>query len=177
MSDEKSSADPPMSPYHDPAYDIVITDEEVEASPIFYYARKPKNSQDEHRPPPDPLAIPNLRLGKQLAGLNLPEGRLSTCGEAFRPYSPVLANLTGTCYWWGWVPTCGLTAILSANAIHEWYIPTIQVPTLATILVRIFTVVNLCGVKWVVRLATPDRAGLRHTRLSFGNQTHRDGSG
>ena len=77
MSDEKSSADPPMSPYHDPAYDIVITDEEVEASPIFYYARKPKNSQDEHRPPPDPLAIPNLRLGKQLAGLNLPEGRLS----------------------------------------------------------------------------------------------------
>ena len=64
MSDEKSSTDPLVSPDHDPAYDIVITDEEVEASPILYYTRKPKNSQDEHRPPPDPLAIPNLRLSQ-----------------------------------------------------------------------------------------------------------------
>jgi len=39
MSTEKPSTDPPVSPDHDPAYDIVITEEEVEASPIFYYAR------------------------------------------------------------------------------------------------------------------------------------------
>src|SRR5262249_2340885 len=32
-------------------------------------------------------------------------GISATCSEAFRPYSPVLANLTGVCYWWGWVPT------------------------------------------------------------------------
>ena len=45
-------------------------------------------------------------------------GIAATCAEAFRPYSAVLANLAGTCYWWGWVPTCGLTAILSASALH-----------------------------------------------------------
>ena len=28
-------------------------------------------------------------------------GISATCVEAFRPYSPVLANLTGVCYWWG----------------------------------------------------------------------------
>ena len=50
-------------------------------------------------------------------------GIAATCAEAFRPYSPVLANLTGVCYWWGWVPTCGLTAILSASALHQWYLP------------------------------------------------------
>src|SRR5258707_520261 len=37
-------------------------------------------------------------------------GIAATCAEAFRPISPVLANLTGVCYWWGWVPPCGLTA-------------------------------------------------------------------
>jgi hypothetical protein len=41
-------------------------------------------------------------------------GIAATCADGLRPYSPVLANLTGVCYWWGWVPTCGLTAILSA---------------------------------------------------------------
>ena len=95
MSDKKSSADPPMSPYHDPAYDIVITEEEVEASPIFYYPRKPKNSQDEHRPPPDPaVASPESMLAKQLAGLNLPGGRLAETldprlSDEFPPDSPM----------------------------------------------------------------------------------------
>ena len=58
-------------------------------------------------------------------------GIAATCAEAFRPYSPVLANLTGTCYWWGWVPTCGLTAILSASALHQWYLPWMPVKLLA----------------------------------------------
>ena len=35
------------------------------------------------------------------------------------------------CYWWGWVPTCGLTAILSASAITQWYLPDVPVPPLA----------------------------------------------
>ena len=39
----------------------------------------------------------------------------------------MLANLTGVCYWWGWVPTCGFTAILSASALHQWYLPFIPV--------------------------------------------------
>jgi len=67
----------------------------------------------------------------------------------------VLANLTGVCYWWGWVPTCGLTAILSATAISEWYLPSIPIPLLAIVLVLFFTLVNLCGVRWVGRLAIP----------------------
>jgi len=54
-------------------------------------------------------------------------GIAATCAEAFRPYNPVLANLTGVCYWWGWVPTCGLTAIFSGAAIHEWYLPNVPV--------------------------------------------------
>ncbi len=82
-------------------------------------------------------------------------GIAATCAEAFRPYSPVLANLTGVCYWWGWVPTCGLTALLSASAINQWYLPGVPVPLMATGIVVAFTAVNLCGVKWVMRLAMP----------------------
>src|SRR5690242_12279832 len=58
-------------------------------------------------------------------------GIAATCAEAFRPYSPVLANLTGVCYWWGWIPTCGLTAILSASALHQWYLPGVPVDLMA----------------------------------------------
>ena len=82
-------------------------------------------------------------------------GISASCVEAFRPYSPVLANLTGVCYWWGWVPTCGLTAILSASAIHEWYLPGVPVNAMAVALVVFFAFVNLCGIKWVSRLAIP----------------------
>ncbi len=82
-------------------------------------------------------------------------GIAATCAEAFRPYSPVLANLTGVCYWWGWVPTCGLTAILSASALHQWYLPGVPVTLLASLIVVAFTAVNLCGITWVVRLALP----------------------
>jgi signal transduction histidine kinase len=82
-------------------------------------------------------------------------GIAATCAEAFRPYSAVLANLTGVCYWWGWVPTCGLTAILSGSALHQWYLPMIPVPVLAVAIVVLFTALNLAGIKWVTRLAKP----------------------
>lgn len=82
-------------------------------------------------------------------------GIAATCAEAFRPYSPVLANLTGVCYWWGWVPTCGLTALLASSAINQWYLPWFPVPLMACSIVFFFTFVNLCGVKWVMRLAMP----------------------
>ena len=82
-------------------------------------------------------------------------GIAAACSEAFRPYSPVLSGLAGTCYWWGWVPTCGLTALLSAAAIQQWYLPGIPVEAVAIGLVAFFTAVNLCGIKWVVRLTVP----------------------
>ena len=82
-------------------------------------------------------------------------GIAATCAEAFRPYRPVLANLTGVCYWWGWVPTCGLTALLSASAINQWYLPGFPGPLMASCIVAFFTVVNLCGVKWLMRMAMP----------------------
>jgi two-component system, sensor histidine kinase len=82
-------------------------------------------------------------------------GIAATCAEAFRPYSPILANLTGVCYWWGWVPTCGLTALLTASAINQWYLPWLPVPVLASWIVLFFTAVSLCGVKWIMRLAMP----------------------
>lgn len=82
-------------------------------------------------------------------------GIAATCAEAFKPYSPVLANLTGVCYWWGWVPTCGLTALLSSQAIHEWYLPSIPVNAMAVGIVLAFTIVNLLGVRWAALLAIP----------------------
>ena len=117
-------------------------------------------------------AIPLLMLGLALGWMAAPGwtelalmwpnrvgGIAATCAEAFRPYSPVLANLAGTCYWWGWVPTCGLTALLSAAAIHQWYLPHISIPGLASALVLLFMSVNLCGVKWVTRMTLPIAAG------------------
>jgi len=86
-------------------------------------------------------------------------GIAATCAEAFRPYSAVLANLTGVCYWWGWVPTCGLTAILSASALHQWYLPGIPVEVMAVAIVVLFTAVNLAGIKWVTRLVMPIAVG------------------
>ena len=80
-------------------------------------------------------------------------GIAATCAEAFRPYSPVLANLAGVCYWWGWVPTCGLTAILSASAIQQWYLPGVPVAPLAAAIVACFAVVNLLGIARVTRVA------------------------
>jgi diguanylate cyclase (GGDEF)-like protein len=82
-------------------------------------------------------------------------GVAAACAEAFRPYNPVLSALTGTCYWWGWVPTCGLTALLSASAIQQWYLPELPVAAVACAIVTAFTLVNLCGIKWVARLAIP----------------------
>ena len=82
-------------------------------------------------------------------------GISAACAEAFRPYSPVLSALTGTCYWWGWVPTCGLTALLSSAAIQQWYLPGVPVEAVAIGLVAFFTLINLCGIRWVTRLAVP----------------------
>jgi signal transduction histidine kinase len=82
-------------------------------------------------------------------------GIAATCAEAFRPYSPVLANLAGVCYWWGWVPTCGLTALFSGYAIQQWYLPDVPVGLLGAAIVVLFTLLNLCGIAWVTRLAVP----------------------
>ena len=114
------------------------------------------------------MAVPLLAVGLVLAYLATPGwieltcmfpnrvgGIAATCSEAFRPYSAVLANLTGVCYWWGWVPTCGLTAIFSAEALHQWYLPGVPVKPLAALIVLAFTAVNLCGLTWAVRVAKP----------------------
>src|SRR5689334_12936959 len=82
-------------------------------------------------------------------------GIAATCGEAFRPYAPLLGNLTGIAYWWGWVPTCGLCALLSASAIHAWFLPSIGTSVIAIGIVLFFQAVNLAGVKWITRLTIP----------------------
>src|SRR5260370_6119506 len=100
-------------------------------------------------------AVPLLVIGLLLSWAALPGwtelvlmwpnrvgGIAASCAEAFRPYSAVLANLTGVCYWWGWVPTCGLTAILSASALHQWYLPGVSVTVLAVVVVAAFTLLN-----------------------------------
>ena len=82
-------------------------------------------------------------------------GIAATCAEAFRPYSPVLANLTGVSYWWGWVPTCGVTALFSASALQQWYFPHVPLRVLAPIIVLVFMAVNMAGLKWATRVAIP----------------------
>src|SRR5580765_1586913 len=111
-------------------------------------------------------AIPLLALGLLLSWAALPGwtelilmwpnrvgGIAATCGEAFRPYAPVLGNLTGVSYWWGWVPTCGLTALLSASAIKQWCLPGVSVSALASAIVLVFVAINLLGVVWAGRVA------------------------
>ena len=113
-------------------------------------------------------AVPLLILGVMLGWAAAPAwtelvlmwpnrvgGISAACAEAFRPYNPVLSALTGTCYWWGWIPTCGLTALLSASALQQWYFPGLPVEAVAITIVLTFSLVNLCGIKWVARLAMP----------------------
>ena len=47
-------------------------------------------------------------------------GIAATCAAAFRPYSPVLANLAGVWYCVGWVPALGLAALRQASALQHW---------------------------------------------------------
>jgi signal transduction histidine kinase/ActR/RegA family two-component response regulator len=82
-------------------------------------------------------------------------GIAATCAEAFRPYNPILANLAGVCYWWGWVPTSGLCSLLAATAIRDWYYPQLPVMPVAIGFVLFFTAINLLGVKWAAKLAIP----------------------
>jgi two-component system, sensor histidine kinase len=82
-------------------------------------------------------------------------GIAASCTSAFRPYSLIRSTLTGVCYWWGWVPTCGLTALFSAAAINQWALPNVPVPAIACFLVALFAAVNLAGIKWVTRLSIP----------------------
>lgn len=112
-------------------------------------------------------AVPLLIVGLLLAWAALPGwtelvcmwpnrvgGIAATCAEAFRPYSPVLANLTGVSYWWGWIPTCGLTAILASEALHSWYLPMVPVHLIASLIVALFALLNLRGIKVATRTAT-----------------------
>lgn len=111
-------------------------------------------------------AIPLLAVGLLLAFAAMPGwielllmwpnrvgGIAAVCGEAFRPYSAVLANLAGTCYWWGWVPTCGLTSLLSASALHSWYLPGVPVTPMAVGILLTFATLNLLGVHKVTSVA------------------------
>ena len=86
-------------------------------------------------------------------------GIAAACTTAFRPYSSILSAITGVCYWWGWVPTCGVTALLSAAAIQAWCLPHASIPMLACGLVVLFATVNLCGIKYVTALALPIAVG------------------
>ncbi|GAC1547052.1 MAG: hypothetical protein NVS3B16_18590 [Vulcanimicrobiaceae bacterium] len=82
-------------------------------------------------------------------------GISAACSDAFRPYSSVLSALAGCCYWWGWVPTCGLTALLSASALHQWLLPAVPVNAIAIGIIGTFVAVALGGMRRVASFAIP----------------------
>lgn len=113
-------------------------------------------------------AIPLLAVGVLLAWAAAPGwtelavlspnrvgGIAAACTDAFRPYSPILSALVGTCYWWGWVPTCGLTALIAGQALNGWFLPMLPSPAIATAIVVIFTIIALRGMRTVARFAIP----------------------
>ncbi|GAC1305387.1 MAG: hypothetical protein NVSMB21_06980 [Vulcanimicrobiaceae bacterium] len=123
-------------------------------------------------------AVPLLAVGLVLAFLAAPGwtelvllsrdrvgGIAAVCSDAFRPYSLTLSALAGCCYWWGWVPTCGLTALFSAAALHAWLLPWVPVTTIALGIVAIFTAWNLAGIRASANLAVV--IGIASTLLAF----------
>ncbi|MCP1120692.1 amino acid permease [Robbsia andropogonis] len=82
-------------------------------------------------------------------------GIAAVCTDAFRRYGDMPSALVGICYWWGWIPTCGITAILCASAIHQWFLPQLSVTLMACTLVGFCTLLNLSGIKHVARLSIP----------------------
>ncbi len=113
-------------------------------------------------------AIPLLIVGMLLAWISAPGwtelvllrpdrvgGIAAGCLEAFRPYSSILSALAGGCYWWGWVPQCALSAIISASAIHQWLLPAIPTFAIALTIVCTFGAISMGSMQLVVRFAIP----------------------
>jgi signal transduction histidine kinase/HPt (histidine-containing phosphotransfer) domain-containing protein len=111
-------------------------------------------------------AIPLLLLGLLLSYMAAPGwlelvlmfpnrvgGIAAACTMAFRPYSDILSVLTGVSYWWGWLPTCGLTALFSANAIQHWLLPMVPVQLIAVGIVLAFLAINLAGIRLTTHFA------------------------
>lgn len=113
-------------------------------------------------------AIPLLILGLLLSWAAVPGwtelvllspnrvgGIAAACSKAFEPYSHVLSALAASCYWWGWVPICGLAAMLAASIIHQWLLPWIAINGIAIAIICSFVAVNLWSIRLVVALAIP----------------------
>jgi signal transduction histidine kinase/amino acid transporter len=79
-------------------------------------------------------------------------GIAACCQAAFRPYGDILAVLPGVCYWWGWVATCGISALLAAGTLQP-LVPDLPVRPLAAAFVVLFMLVNLRGIRITARVA------------------------
>jgi signal transduction histidine kinase/L-asparagine transporter-like permease/HPt (histidine-containing phosphotransfer) domain-containing protein len=110
-------------------------------------------------------AVPLLLLGLLLSYMAAPGwlelvlmypnrvgGIAAACTNAFKPYGDILSVLTGVCYWWGWVPTCGVTALFSAGALRHW-LPGVPVDVIAIGIVLLFLGVNIGGIRLTTRVA------------------------
>ncbi len=86
-------------------------------------------------------------------------GIAASCADAFRSYSPLLANLTGVGYWWGWVPVCATSAYLLGSTINGSLLPGVPVFVIGSTLILLCLAVCLCGLKWITRLAMPVAVG------------------
>jgi PAS domain S-box-containing protein len=123
-------------------------------------------------------AIPLMAIGMVIAWMAAPGwtelvlmfpnrvgGIASCCAEAFRPISPVLANLTGVSYWWGWIPPCCMGSLMAASIIHQWFLPAFPIEGLAIALIVGPLFINLRGIKTASVVAIP--LALGSTLLAF----------
>ena len=82
-------------------------------------------------------------------------GVAAACSEIFRPYSKLLANLAGICYWLGRIPLCSLAACMCAYFIHLYYLPSVSIHIIGTIIILTAAFINLQGIHFVARIAIP----------------------
>ena len=114
-----------------------------------------------------PTAVPLLGAGFLIACLAAPAwtelvlmypeklgGIAACCTQAFRPYSPVIAALSGVCYWWGSVLVGGFASLVVAESIASVMPHLVSTHLLALSLIVIFACINSLGIKTTARVVT-----------------------
>ena len=79
-------------------------------------------------------------------------GGIAACSAAvFGEYAPSLSCLIGVGYWIAWASGCAFGATFTAKALQV-YFPNISITLLASVILVLFMLLNLLGIKWTARV-------------------------